>query len=234
MKRGEKRTKIGIFLIKNAEKILGRVGTVVGDGEFYIAEFMQQLDQEGKSFVIRAHISGKLKEYVEKERLAEKLPEDGKTGVFLKSYTCTSKSGGLRHEIKILFYKKEGKITALAVNKDSRASAKRIIETFEHRFGIESTYRDGRDRMCRGKPQTAQAKSICFYTGLILLNLKMIYALLKEAGSSVTRWDTRKDLLLFFLCLVLALISILEDPPPKKIKKLFEQKTEEMKEMIPN
>lgn len=112
------------------------MGTVVADGEFFIVEFMQHLDQTEKSFVIRAHISGKLKEYVEKERLAEKLPEDGKTGVFLNSYTCTSKRGGLRrHEVKILFYKKDGKIIALAVNKNSRAGAKGIIETFDPRFG---------------------------------------------------------------------------------------------------
>nr|MDO8082765.1 hypothetical protein [Candidatus Freyarchaeota archaeon] len=59
----------------------------------------------------------------------------------------------------------------------------------------------------------------------------MVYALLKEAESSGTWWDTRKDFLFFFLCLVLALISMLEEPPPK-IKKLFEQKTEELKNMI--
>lgn len=182
VKKGEKRAKIGIFLIKNAEKIVGDVGTVVGDGEFYIVEFMRDLDQAGKSFVIQAHISGKLKEYVERERLAEKLPEDGKTGVFLKSYTCTSRNGKLRHEVKILFFKKDGEIMALAVNRNSRVSAKGIIEAFEPRFGIESTYRGGRDRMCRGKPQATQTRSVCFYVGLILLNLKMIYALLKRGG----------------------------------------------------
>jgi len=233
VKKGEKRAEIGIFLIKNAEKIVGDVGMVVADGEFYIAEFMRYLDQAGKGFAIRAHINGKLKEYVERERLAEKLPEDGKTGVFLDSYTCTNKRGGLRHEVKILFFKKDGEIIALAVNKNSRASAKRIIETFNPCFGVESTYRDGRDRMCRGKPQATQARSVRFYTGLILLNLKMIYALLKEEEGSGTLWDTRKDLLFFFLCLLLALISILGKPPsPKKIKKLFEQKTEELKNMI--
>jgi len=152
-------------MIEQAQRLV-KIGLVVLDGGFYDTNLVKELDRRGIRFIIRGSMNDPAKRLAEENNLQSLREGEGK--FFKHTMRC-------EHEVRLLICRRYGELTALAANRDSRRGVKGVIAVFNSRFGIESSYRDGRRFRCRTTSNRNNFRAAMFFVGIILQNFLTLF-----------------------------------------------------------
>ncbi len=180
--------EIALKLIEQAQCLV-KIGLAVLDGAFYDTNLVRETDQRGIKFIIRGPVNEPIKGLVEENNLQSLKEGEGK---FFK-YTMSCHEPGRRctHEVRLPICRRYGELTVLIANRDLRKGVKGVIAVFNSRFGIESSYRDGRRFQWRTTSNRDNFRAAMFFVGIILQNfLHLFLKRIKQWGENASRSPT--------------------------------------------
>lgn len=164
--------EIALKMIEQAQRLV-TIGLVVLDGGFYDTNLVKELDRRGIRFIIRGSMNAPAKRLVEENNLQSLKEGEGK--FFKHTMRCDEPERHCKHEVRLLICRRYGELTVLAANRDSRLGVKGMIAVFNSRFGIESSYRDGRRFRCRTTSNRENFRAAMFLVGIILQNFLTLF-----------------------------------------------------------
>ena len=204
VKKGDKMAEIVLKLIEQAQRLV-KIGLVVRDGGFYDTNLVKELDRRGIKFIIRGSMNAPAKRLVEENKLQSLKEGEGK--FFKHTMRCDEPERRCGHEVRLLICRRYGELTVLVANRNSRQGVEEMIAVFNSRFGIESSYRDGRRFRCRTTSNRDNLRAAMFFVGIILQNFLTLFL---SAANSEGR--TPPDAHRTILILVLRTLSCFYPP----------------------
>jgi hypothetical protein len=172
VKKGDKVAEIALKMIEQAQRLV-KIGLVVLDGGFYDTNLVKELDRRGIRFLIRGSMNEPAKRLVRENNLQSLKEGEGK--FFKHTMRCDEPGRRCEHEVRLLICRRYGELTVLATNRGSRREVEEMIAVFNSRFGIESSYRDGRRFRCRTTSNRDNFRAAMFFVGIILQNLLTLF-----------------------------------------------------------
>lgn len=195
VKKRDKVAEIALKLIEQAQRLV-KIGLAVLDGGFYDTNLVKELDRRGIRFLIRGSMNAPAKMLVEENNLRSLKEGEGK--FFKHTMSCHEPGRRCTHEVRLLICRRYGELTVLIANKDSRRGVKGVIAVFNSRFGIESSYRDGRRFRCRTTSNRDNFRAAMFFVGIILQNFLNLF-LSASSSEGRTPPEAQRTILVFVL-----------------------------------
>jgi len=198
-------------LLDRVENMVG-IKRVVADAGFYSVQCIKLLEDKGLSYIIHGEVRGK--------RMPEKLRElvnqllNQGDAAWLGEHVLKSSSYG-KAEVKLLVARpiKDQRLHIYAAPKEEARKASNVYQEYEHRFGIDTSYRMIRKVWAWTRSKSPSLRVFLFCLAVLLYNLWVLAKVVRsqQFGQENSDKEPRLGMLLWCMRLTIELRAIIEN-----------------------
>jgi len=207
---GEKPHHILERLLDRMENMV-EVESVVADAGFYSVQCIKLLEDKGLSYIIHGEVRGKR---IPKmlERLGTQLSHQGDAAWLGRHMLKSSNYGEV--EVKLLAARpiKGKRLHIYAVPKEESRKSRNVYREYEHRFGIDTSYRMIRKVWAWTRSKSPSLRLFLFCLAVLLYNLWVLAKVIRneQSGQENSDNEPRLGMLLWCMRLTIELRPIIE------------------------
>ena len=211
VKPGEKPHQILARLLNRVEKMV-EVESVVADAGFYSVACIKVLEERGLSYIIHGEVRGK-RMPLKLGDLENQLPSQD-DAAWLGEHVLKSSNYG-EVKVKLLAARpiKGQRLHIYAVSKKEAGKASNVYLEYEHRFGIDTSYRMIRKVWAWTRSKSPSLRFFLFFLAVLLYNLWVLAKMVRneQSGQEYSDDEPRLGMLLWCMKLTIELKPIIEN-----------------------